>query len=131
MPEDVIEVAAGIIQQEGRILIARRLKDAHLPDLWEFPGGKQNPGETLPECLRREIGEELGLEVEVGPKLKMIEHAYPDRTVRLHFYRCTVLQGIPKALAHQAFQWVLPSELTDFKFPEANRPLILELLGYS
>ena len=84
----VIEVAAGVIFRDSRVLITQRRKDDHLGGLWEFPGGKREPSESYEDCLRRELREELGIEVEVGEVLASLTHAYPDKTVHLEFFRC-------------------------------------------
>lgn len=123
----VIEVAAGVIVQDGRYLITQRFETASLGGLWEFPGGKRHPDESLINCLRRELNEELGIGVDVGEELKAVEYSYGDFTVKLHFYRCTIRQGTPRAIASQAFRWVNLPELSDYAFPEANRAFIREL----
>ena len=86
----VVVVLAAVIERDGRFLVTRRQKGTHLDGLWEFPGGKCEPGETHAQCLARELREELGLEAVVGDELLVTEHAYPERTVRLHFRRCTI-----------------------------------------
>ena len=88
MSEPIVVVLAAVIERGGRFLLGRRLKDTHLAGLWEFPGGKCEPGEPHEACLTRELREELGVEASIGAELIVIEHAYPDRTVRLHFRQC-------------------------------------------
>lgn len=126
--EKVIEVAAGVIVKDGRYLITRRPDESHQGGLWEFPGGKRAEDETLVDCLRREIQEELDLEIEVGPHLRTIRHAYAYCTVVLHFFRCTVRSGNPRALGCQDFQWVEPSKLIHYPFPEASLSILQDLL---
>jgi mutator protein MutT len=123
----VIKVAAGVIVQDGRYLITQRFETSSFGGLWEFPGGKCHPDESLSDCLRRELDEELGIWVDVGEELKAVAYSYQDFTVKLHFYRCTILQGTPRPIASQAFRWVNPSELSDYAFPEANRAFVREL----
>ncbi|HEY5594980.1 MAG TPA: (deoxy)nucleoside triphosphate pyrophosphohydrolase [Nitrospiria bacterium] len=125
-----IEVAAGVIVEDGRYLITRRFKTAPRGGLWEFPGGKRHPGESLQDCLRRELKEELDITVDVGEELHRIRHAYPDCAVELHFYRCTILNGRPRSLGNEAYRWVPLVQLSEISFPEANRPFILELLNH-
>ena len=125
--ENMIEVAAGVIVQDGRYLITQRLETSPHGGLWEFPGGKRYPDESLRDCLRREMKEELDITVQVGEELKVIRYDYPDTPVRLHFYRCTILDGTPRALGNQAYRWVSLPELSEFAFPEANRSFIREL----
>ena len=127
----MIDVAAGVILKDGRYLITQRLETSSLGGLWEFPGGKRHPGESIQDCLSRELKEELGVTVRVGKVLKIIQHDYGDCTIRLYFHRCTILNGTPQPLGNQACRWVAPADLSRFSFPEANEPLIRELQNYS
>jgi mutator protein MutT len=121
-----IVVLAAVIERDGRFLVTRRLEGTHLSGFWEFPGGKCEPGESHDACLRRELTEELGVDAEVGEEIVVTGHAYPDRTVRLHFRRCRLI-GEPRALLGQEVRWVTRPEMKDLPFPEADRALI-ELL---
>lgn len=121
-------VAAAIIEADGRYLITRRQK-GHFEGLWEFPGGKLRAGETLAECLQRELREELGIEVSVGEKLETITWHYPDRTVILHFFRCRLAGGEIAPREGQAMAWVTPGELERYPFPPADASLIARLRG--
>ncbi|MGH7390855.1 MAG: 8-oxo-dGTP diphosphatase MutT [Candidatus Rokuibacteriota bacterium] len=130
MPEPV-EVAAALIQDEaGRYLITRRRRGAHLEGLWEFPGGKREPGETLEACLRRELAEELGADFEVGEKVEMVTWRYPEKIVVLHFYRCRVAAGVVAPREAQAMVWVDPARLHDYEFPPADRELLARLRAH-
>jgi mutator protein MutT len=120
---------AAVIERGGRFLVTRRLEGTHLPGYWEFPGGKCNPGETHEVCLARELREELGIDARIGAEIVTIEHAYPERTVRLHFYRCEIA-GDPRPLLNQEMRWVSRNEMRTLPFPEADRKLI-ELLTRS
>lgn len=120
----VIEVAAGIIYREGRYLIARRKPGVHLGGYWEFPGGKREEGESLEECLHRELFEELSIRVDVPIPYRVIRHAYPERTVELHFFRCAIEQGEAAPIDCEEIRWVLPEELAQFEFPPADRVII-------
>jgi mutator protein MutT len=120
---------AAVIERGGRFLVTRRLEGTHLPGYWEFPGGKCNPGETHEACLARELREELGIDARIGAEIVAIEHAYPERTVRLHFYRCEIA-GDPRPLLNQEMRWVSRDEMRTLAFPEADRKLI-ELLTRS
>ena len=122
-----IEVAAALIFDSDRLLIAQRPPGVHLEGLWEFPGGKREPGETYEACLLREIREELGCEVLVGPMLHEAEHAYPEKCVRIRFFQCQLVSGVPEPLECAALRWVSPDSLGQFQFPEADQALI-ELL---
>ena len=120
---------AAVIERGGRFLVTRRLEGTHLPGYWEFPGGKCNPGETHEACLARELREELGIDARIGAEIIAIEHAYRERTVRLHFYRCEIA-GDPRPLLNQEMRWVSRDEMRTLPFPEADRRLI-ELLSRS
>jgi mutator protein MutT len=119
-----IEVAAGLVFRDGKLLITQRHPDAHLGGLWEFPGGKREAGETFEECLVRELREELGIEVRVGERLESLTHAYPEKTVRLEFFRCDWVRHEPQPLGCPAFKWISLPELKDHEFPAADARLI-------
>jgi mutator protein MutT len=122
-----IEVAAGLVFRAGRLLLTQRRRGDHLGGLWEFPGGKRMSEETFEACLRRELKEELDVEVEVGDLVETVRHAYPDRRVLLKFYVCRILEGEPRALACAALAWIQDSELVDYSFPEADAVLVERL----
>ena len=125
----VIEVAAALIRDGGgRYLITQRRRGSHLEGLWEFPGGKRDAGESLEECLRRELREELSATFSVGEKFETIEWTYPDRTIVLHFYRCRLEAGPIEPLEDQAMRWVAPERLHEFGFPPADQALIARLV---
>jgi mutator protein MutT len=116
-------VVAAVIERDHRFLLTRRQPGAHLAGMWEFPGGKIDPGETHAEALQRELGEELGADIDVGERLFQTRHSYPDRTVELSFYRCS-LRNTPRPLLGQDMQWVHRSELELLGFPPADTELI-------
>jgi 8-oxo-dGTP diphosphatase len=122
-----IEVAAGLVFHAGRLLLTQRRPGDHLGGLWEFPGGKREPGESFEDCLRRELREELGIEVEVGPCLAAVTHPYPEKTVHLRFYRCQLQRGQPQPLGCAAVAWVSPDELSRYAFPAADEQLLVRL----
>ena len=124
---DEIDVAAGLVFRNGRLLITRRRANDHLGGLWEFPGGKQEPNETLEECLKRELREELGIEVQVGERLAAITHCYAERTVRLSFFRCASPDGEPQAIGCDALAWISADELGAYAFPPADQQLLKKL----
>ena len=124
----VVEVAAGLICHDGRYLIAKRPTGVHLGGLWEFPGGKREQGETLEECLQRELFEELNIRIEIPIPFHTIRHEYPEKTVELHFFRCTIGQGLARPVDCAEIRWVLPSEMESYQFPPADRPVIEALL---
>ena len=123
----IIEVSAGLIFRDGKLLITQRHADAHLDGLWEFPGGKREADESDEECLQRELREELGVEVEVGELVEDISHRYPDKSVRIKFFRCNLLEGEPSAIGCAAMTWVNAEELLHYKFPEADLLLLGKL----
>ena len=122
-----IEVAAGLVFREGRLLITQRPAGGHLAGLWEFPGGKREANESFEDCLRRELMEELGIEVEVGELVESITHSYPEKTVHLRFFRCAWKCHEPQALGCPAFRWVNAAELAGYEFPAADTQLLERL----
>ncbi len=120
----VVEVAAGLIHHGGRYLIARRKPGVHLAGFWEFPGGKRETGETLEDCLRRELFEELGIRIDMPVPYRIIRHDYPEKTVELHFFRCTIEEGHAEPLDSAEIRWVVPADLGRFTFPPADRIII-------
>jgi mutator protein MutT len=126
-----VEVSAALIFRPGKILITRRHADSHLGGLWEFPGGKREPGETFEECLVREIREELDMAISVGKLFETIAHDYPDKSVLLRFYICKPLQGEPQPLGCSELKWVKKKELGDYPFPAADARLLDKLRDYN
>ena len=124
----VVEVAAALIQDEaGRYLITQRRGGSHLAGLWEFPGGKREPGESLEAALRRELTEELSARFAVGARVDTVRWDYPERTVVIHFYRCLLESGTIEPREAQTMAWVAPGRLGEFDFPPADRELIARL----
>lgn len=126
---DPVEVGAAIVVRGGRILIARRRPGDTFAGLWEFPGGKVRPGERPSAATRRECAEELGIDVTVQEEVRVIEHEYPGRHVLLHFFRCALAAGEPRAIQCAEWAWVTPDELPRYEFLPADAPLIEELAG--
>ena len=124
---NTIEVAAGLIFRGGRLLITQRPPGGHLAGLWEFPGGKREVGESFQDCLRRELREELGIEVEVGKLVESITHQYPDKAVHLRFFRCTWVAHEPRPLGCAALAWIGRGELGCYEFPAADARLLVTL----
>jgi mutator protein MutT len=122
-----VEVAAGLIFRGGKLLITQRRSGDHLGGLWEFPGGKREGDETFEHCLRRELREEIGVEVEVGELLQQIDHDYPEKQVSLHFFYCRILEGEPRPLACPDLRWISKEGLARFEFPAADAALVEKL----
>lgn len=118
-----VVVTAAVVEREGTFLVTRRLAGTHLEGTWEFPGGKCEPGESHASCLEREIREELGCGVSIRDEVLSASHAYPGRTVELHFFMCH-LQGDPRPLLGQEMRWVPRHELGELEFPPADAELI-------
>ena len=130
-PTPHYDVTCGLIWNESsELLITKRPDDALLGGLWEFPGGKQEPDESLPDCIARELQEELGIVVEVGDYFMQVKHAYTHFKITLHAFNCTLKPTSPEPYCHEcsAWQWVKPEQLTDFAFARADRKIIAELL---
>ena len=119
---EIIEVAAGVVRRaDGRVLICRRT--GRLEGLWEFPGGKLEPGETGEQALARECREELGAEVHVGPRVDELVFDYPDLSVHLTLYQAEPLTE-PRALEHSALDWVGPAGLERYDLCPADRRFV-------
>lgn len=123
--QNFVEVSAGLVFRNGKLLIAQRRSKDHLGGLWEFPGGKREGDESDEACLRRELLEELGIEVEVKELIENIRHDYAEKSVHLKFFRCVLLKGEPSPLGCDAVVWVTAAQLAEYAFPEAD----LRLLG--
>ena len=121
-------VAAAVTDDQGRILITRRPDHAHQGGLWEFPGGKVEPGEATTQALYRELLEELGIRVASSQPLIRVLHHYPDRSVLLDVHRVDVYAGVVAGREGQPWRWVSPQALKDYAFPAADRPIIMALL---
>lgn len=121
-------VTAAVIERDGSFLLTRRLERAALGGLWEFPGGKVEPGETLEASLVREIREELDATVLVGPLLLATVHDYPDLSVDLRFFRCHLV-GQASAAMGQEMAWVPRAQLDRYPLPPADDELVRELMA--
>ncbi|MFU8878698.1 MAG: Nudix family hydrolase [Wenzhouxiangellaceae bacterium] len=130
---DKIEVSAAVLRDErGRVLLSRRLPGHHLAGMWEFPGGKIDPGESPEQALARELAEEL--DIRIGPcrPLVSVTHTYSEKTVRLRLFEVHSFEGTPRGVEGQAIEWVEPSAMAGLEMPAADRPLVrlLALDGY-
>jgi A/G-specific adenine glycosylase len=120
-------VAAAVLRRGGRVLIARRPEGKLLGGLWEFPGGKREARESLKDCLRRELMEELAIRVTVGERLGTFHHAYSHYRVSVHAFACSLRRGEPKALEHSQIRWVYPGRLTAYPMGKVDRAIAREL----
>ena len=118
-----VVVSAAIVEQNGRFLVTRRLKDTHLEGRWEFPGGKCDAGESHAACLQRELLEELAVEAVVEEEVLETAYDYSDRRVELHFLRCR-LTGEPVPQLGQEMKWVTRIELAGLDLPPADARLV-------
>ncbi len=115
-----IEVVAALICREDRFLICRRPVHKARGGLYEFPGGKVEPGETPQQALRRECLEELAVDTRIDCAIADVEHSYPELTIHLTLYRAVILQGEPRGLEHDDLQWIGAEHLNDFPFCPAD-----------
>lgn len=124
------QIGVGIIMnEEEEVLIALRPNDAMLGGLWEFPGGKQNEDEEMPDTVKRELKEELGVEVTVKKPFMKLDHAYSHFKITMHAYLCKIKDGTPKPKSSQEVRWISINELGDYPFPKANRKLTEKLMN--
>jgi len=123
-----ITVTAAIIQRQGQVLIAQRPPYGLLGGMWEFPGGKQQEGESLPDCLQREIKEELGVMVEVGTPAGVYRHAYTHFRLTLHAFYCRLLGDEPRPLEVAALRWISPAELPAYPMGKVDRSIARRLI---
>jgi A/G-specific adenine glycosylase len=129
LPFQVIGVGV-VLNEAGEVLIDQRLNEGLLGGLWEFPGGKQEPGEAIEVTIARELREELAIEVEVVESLISVDHAYSHKRLRFEVYLCHWRSGEPQPLASQQVRWVQPQQLAEFPFPAANTRIIAALLDH-
>lgn len=122
-------VTAAVIRRDDKVLITCRPEQGLLGGLWEFPGGKQQEGEDLPDCLRREIREELGVEIEVGQPIGVFKHGYTHFRVTLYAFQCSLRGGEPQPIQATDLRWVLPDEMSQFPMGKIDRQISQTLLS--
>ena len=126
----LLVAACALVDADGRVLIAQRPRGKQLAGLWEFPGGKVEPGETPEECLIRELREEIGIETKVAclAPLTFASHSYDDFHLLMPLYVCRRFEGIAMPLEGQKLKWVRPRQMRDYPMPPADAPLIPALI---
>ena len=122
-----IDVVAALIWEKDKFLICQRPASKTRGLLWEFVGGKVEPGETLQQALMRECAEELAIHVEVGKQFMQVVHQYPDMLIRLTLFHCTIPSGYPQALEHNALEWIHPSQTDNYEFCPADTDILTEI----
>jgi A/G-specific adenine glycosylase len=127
-PNPHLMIAVGVVWKGDEILIQQRPTEGLLGGLWEFPGGKQESGESLEETVRREMQEELAITVTVGPKIAKVKHAYSHFKITLHAYHCRYESGDPTPADGQLWHWVPPEGILDYAFPKANKTVLTLIL---
>jgi 8-oxo-dGTP diphosphatase len=126
-----VRVVAAVIERDGKYLITQRRSTAVLPGLWEFPGGKVEPGESDEHALRRELRERVGVDVEVKGRMAHRLHNYDGYSVELNLYQTVILAGQePQALRVAAYRWVGSNEFENYPFPAADQATMDLLLGF-
>jgi 8-oxo-dGTP diphosphatase len=126
MSPALIEIAIALVWKDGRLLIARRPTGVHLAGLWEFPGGKIEPGEGREECRKRELVEEMGVQIEVGRPLTPATHDYAAFTVTLYPYVCSIASGEITLHEHSAISWLPAARMHELDWADADIPIIAE-----
>ena len=128
-PPLVLVAAVVLVDADGRVLLAQRPEGKSMAGLWEFPGGKVDPGETPEAALIRELREELGIDVAASclAPFTFASHAYPDFHLLMPLYVCRKWSGIPLAREGQRLAWVRPARLVDYSMPPADKPLVAML----
>jgi len=122
----LLVAACALVDTDGRVLLAQRPEGKQLAGLWEFPGGKVEPGETPEQCIIRELHEEIGIETEIPclAPLTFASHSYNDFHLLMPLFVCRRFRGIAQPREGQALKWVRPREMRDYPMPPADAPLI-------
>ena len=124
-----IRVVGAMIEKDGKYLITQRPPTASLPLLWEFPGGRVEPGETDEKALARELREEMGITVRGGERVIHVEHGYPSYHIDFCVYRCQLAAGPIAHVRVHDHRWVRPEDLDHYQFPAADEKTVAKLLG--
>ena len=123
----ITEVVAALIWQEDRFMICQRPAHKARGLLWEFVGGKVEPGETKEQALVRECKEELAVALSVGEVFMDVVHEYPDLMVHLTLFNATIAEGIPQKLEHHDIRWITPGEIPEYEFCPADEEILAKI----
>jgi 8-oxo-dGTP diphosphatase len=123
------EVVAALVWDNGKFMICQRPANKARPLLWEFVGGKVEPGETKEQALIRECQEELTITLSVGDVFMDVVHKYPDITIRLTLFNATIAEGVPQKLEHNDIQWITPEEIPNYNFCPADEEILKKILA--
>lgn len=129
MEKKITQVVAALIWDGPRFMICQRPAHKARGLLWEFVGGKTEPGETKQQALIRECREELAVEITVGDVFMEVTHAYPDITVELTLFHATIARGIPQMLEHNDIQWITPQQIPQFDFCPADEEILKQIIA--
>lgn len=121
------EVVAALIWDQDRFMICQRPANKARGNLWEFVGGKVEPGESMEDALIRECREELNITIAVNDLYLQVTHAYPDISIRLSLFHCRIHSGIPELLEHEDLRWITPAQIPDFDFCPADREILARI----
>jgi 8-oxo-dGTP diphosphatase len=124
MSKKTMQVACAILERDGKVLAVQRSERMNLPFKWEFPGGKIHQGESPEQCVVREVAEELDIQIAVGRSLPTVCHDYPDFSVTLYPFICSMISGDLTLHEHKAFLWLSPEELSSLDWVAADFPII-------
>ena len=125
----MIEVVAALIRNKDKFMICQRPAHKARALLWEFVGGKVEPGETKQQALIRECQEELAITLSVGDEVMDVIHEYPDITVHLTLFNATIAKGEPQKLEHNDIKWITPSEIPDYEFCPADEEILGKIIS--
>lgn len=126
--QKMIEVVAALIWDKDKFMICQRSSQKARALLWEFVGGKVEPGETKEQALIRECQEELAIILSVGDVFMDVDHKYPDITVHLTLFNATIAEGIPQKLEHNDIQWITPNEIPQYDFCPADEEILKKII---
>lgn len=123
----MVDVVAALIWDKDRFMICQRPAHKARGLLWEFVGGKVEPGENMVAALIRECREELGITVNVSDIFTQVVHAYPDIHIRLTLFNCSIAEGTPRLLEHNDLKWILPCQISDYEFCPADKDILAQI----